>query len=51
MTGKPHEPALRRITDASAPRSPLVSRDGTVVLPINEGVRIPLSDGLSRTQP
>jgi hypothetical protein len=51
-TGKPHEPMLwRPITDAGAPRSPRTSRDGTVVVPMNEGVRLPLPDGRARTQP
>jgi hypothetical protein len=51
-TGKPHELTIRRrITDAGAPRAPLVSRDGTVVMPINDGVRVPLPDGRSRMQP
>jgi hypothetical protein len=51
-TGKPHELTLRRrITDAGAPRAPLTSRDGTVVVAVNDGVRVPLPDGRSRTQP
>jgi hypothetical protein len=51
-TGKQNEPTLRRrITDAGAPRAPLTSRDGTEVVPINEGVRTPLPDGRSRMQP
>jgi hypothetical protein len=51
-TGKPHEQTQRRrITDAGAPRAPLTSRDCTVVMPINEGVRVALPDGPRRTQP
>jgi hypothetical protein len=51
-TGKQNEQTLRRrIMDAGAPRAPLTSRDGTEVVPINEGVRTPLLDGRSRMQP
>jgi hypothetical protein len=51
-TGKQNKPTLRRrITDAGAPRAPLTSRDGTEVVPFNEGVRVPLPDGRSRMQP
>jgi hypothetical protein len=35
----------RRITDAGAPRSPLIARDGTRVMSVNDGGRMPLADG------
>jgi hypothetical protein len=50
--GKPHdEEARRRITDAGAPRAPLVARDGTVVHSINDAVRLPDKDGRPRMEP
>jgi hypothetical protein len=49
---KPHEEDIRRrITDAGAPRSPLTARDGTRVVSINDGVRLPLENGQPRTKP
>jgi hypothetical protein len=54
-TGKPHEEDKRQlITDAGAPRSPLTARDGshwTQVMPINDGVRLPLPDGCPHSEP
>jgi hypothetical protein len=44
--GKAHaEDDRRRITDAGAPRSPLIARDGTRLVSVNDGVRMPLEDG------
>jgi hypothetical protein len=44
-TGKTHEPDKRRhITDAGAPRASLVSRVGTAIVPINDGVHTPRDD-------
>jgi hypothetical protein len=49
--GKAHdEEARRRITDAGAPRAPLVARDGTVVISINDAVRLPDKDGQPKIQ-
>jgi hypothetical protein len=50
--GKAHEDdTRRRVTDAGAPRAPLTARDGTRVVSINDGVRLPREDGQPRTEP
>jgi hypothetical protein len=50
--GKAHDDeARRRITDAGAPRAPPTTRDGTRVVSINDGVRLPDEDGRQRTKP
>jgi hypothetical protein len=47
-TGKVHEPDKRRRT--GAPRTPLVSRAGTAIVPINVSVLTPREDGSSPLQ-
>jgi hypothetical protein len=48
---KVHEPdRRRRITDAGAPRAPLMSSMGTAIVPINVSVLTPRADGCSRMQ-